>query len=284
MIGFGSAARTALTAFSPSAADPLCETSRLRRGPCSGLGARDHGRYRQHCSPCAPEPRLRPAPLADAVVFSTAARVRPAVAAGPSELGRSTPQAFRRSRNSLASPAYRSQLFHCRFDADALGPSRDLPDSPLEPFQSLWRNRALDVRTSREAEPKELPFLRSRHRALCLVHFELQLLCDESFDALHHPQTRPFAADVDIGIVRISHEAVSAALQLAIEFIEHDVAQQWHDVIGEPTLGDAILDRIVHNAYRLELDGPSMRKIKAAETSEPAATTATDDKPKGAKK
>jgi hypothetical protein len=43
----------------------------------------------------------------------------------------------------------------------------------------------------------------------------------------------------------------------------------WHEVIGEPTLGDAILDRIVHNAYRLELDGPSMRKIKAAEASEP---------------
>jgi len=58
----------------------------------------------------------------------------------------------------------------------------------------------------------------------------------------------------------------------------------WHDVIGEPTLSDAILDRIVHNAYRLELDGPSMRKIKAAEPTEPAATTATDDKPKGAKK
>ena len=28
---------------------------------------------------------------------------------------------------------------------------------------------------------------------------------------------------------------------------------------GEPTLGDAILDRIVHNAYRLELDGPRSR-------------------------
>jgi DNA replication protein DnaC len=38
----------------------------------------------------------------------------------------------------------------------------------------------------------------------------------------------------------------------------------WHDIIGEPTLADAILDRIVHNSYRLELDGPSMRKIKAA--------------------
>src|ERR1700726_2296897 len=46
----------------------------------------------------------------------------------------------------------------------------------------------------------------------------------------------------------------------------------WHEVIGEPTLGDAILDRIVHNAYRLELDGPSMRKIKASEATEPAAS------------
>jgi DNA replication protein DnaC len=62
----------------------------------------------------------------------------------------------------------------------------------------------------------------------------------------------------------------------------------WHEVIGEPTLGDAILDRIVHNAYRLELDGPSMRKIKAGEATEALASpaaTAADGKPlKGAKK
>ncbi|MCP4935211.1 MAG: ATP-binding protein [bacterium] len=37
----------------------------------------------------------------------------------------------------------------------------------------------------------------------------------------------------------------------------------WHEVIGEPTFADAILDRIVHNAYRLELDGESLRKTKA---------------------
>jgi hypothetical protein len=37
----------------------------------------------------------------------------------------------------------------------------------------------------------------------------------------------------------------------------------WHDVIGDPTFADAILDRIVHNAYRLELEGQSMRKIVA---------------------
>ncbi|MBT8429579.1 MAG: IS21-like element helper ATPase IstB [Gammaproteobacteria bacterium] len=37
----------------------------------------------------------------------------------------------------------------------------------------------------------------------------------------------------------------------------------WHEVIGEPTFADAILDRIVHNAYRLELSGQSLRKTKA---------------------
>ena len=61
----------------------------------------------------------------------------------------------------------------------------------------------------------------------------------------------------------------------------------WHEVIGEATLADAILDRIVHNAYRLELDGPSMRKIKAGETTEPAtpsATAADAKSSKGAKK
>jgi DNA replication protein DnaC len=36
----------------------------------------------------------------------------------------------------------------------------------------------------------------------------------------------------------------------------------WHDVIGEPTVADAILDRLVHNAHRIELKGASMRKQK----------------------
>jgi DNA replication protein DnaC len=35
---------------------------------------------------------------------------------------------------------------------------------------------------------------------------------------------------------------------------------QWHDIIAEPTLGDAILDRIVHNAHRIELKGESLRR------------------------
>jgi DNA replication protein DnaC len=38
---------------------------------------------------------------------------------------------------------------------------------------------------------------------------------------------------------------------------------RWHDVVGEPTLADAILDRLVHNAHRIELEGDSLRKRKA---------------------
>ncbi len=39
---------------------------------------------------------------------------------------------------------------------------------------------------------------------------------------------------------------------------------QWHQLIGDPTLADAILDRLVYNAYRLELNGKSMCKRQAA--------------------
>lgn len=42
---------------------------------------------------------------------------------------------------------------------------------------------------------------------------------------------------------------------------------RWHDHIGDPTLADAILDRLIHNAHRIPLDGPSMRRRKGA--SEP---------------
>ncbi len=41
--------------------------------------------------------------------------------------------------------------------------------------------------------------------------------------------------------------------------------QAWHAVIDEPTFADAILDRLVHNAHRLELDGQSMRKASGAD-------------------
>ena len=44
----------------------------------------------------------------------------------------------------------------------------------------------------------------------------------------------------------------------------------WYEIIGNPTIADAILDRLVHNAYRIELTGDSMRKRRAPENPEAA--------------
>ena len=39
---------------------------------------------------------------------------------------------------------------------------------------------------------------------------------------------------------------------------------RWHDMIGIPTLADAILDRVIHNAYRINLAGESLRKARSS--------------------
>ncbi|MBO8129749.1 MAG: ATP-binding protein [Peptococcaceae bacterium] len=36
---------------------------------------------------------------------------------------------------------------------------------------------------------------------------------------------------------------------------------QWHEAIADPTIANTTLDRLVHNAYKIELRGESMRKI-----------------------
>ena len=55
---------------------------------------------------------------------------------------------------------------------------------------------------------------------------------------------------------------------------------RWHDLIGDPTLGDAILDRVVHRAHRIELKGPSLRNRHAvnAPVSNDASLTNAKEK------
>jgi DNA replication protein DnaC len=43
---------------------------------------------------------------------------------------------------------------------------------------------------------------------------------------------------------------------------------RWHELVGDPTIGDAILDRVVHRAHRIELKGPSLRKRQAVAAAE----------------
>lgn len=49
--------------------------------------------------------------------------------------------------------------------------------------------------------------------------------------------------------------------------------ENWHDYIGDPTLADAILDRLIHSAHKIHLEGrESMRKHAAASTAKSAST------------
>lgn len=63
----------------------------------------------------------------------------------------------------------------------------------------------------------------------------------------------------------------------------------WHDLIGEPTIADSICDRLVHTAYVIELQGPSLRETRAkaqhADTNDndsdpPAAAAARPSAPR----
>ena len=116
-----------------------------------------------------------------------------------------------------------------------------------------------------------------------LTKSDLLILDDWGPDRLNSTQRRDLMEIIED---RYGNGSTLITSQLPID--------KWHDVIGEPTFADAILDRIVHNAYRLELDGPSMRKIKAAEPgaavpqSDPLDATSANVTPttsvKGAKK
>ncbi|EBA00024.1 IS21-like element helper ATPase IstB [Marinobacter sp. ELB17] len=62
---------------------------------------------------------------------------------------------------------------------------------------------------------------------------------------------------------RYGRRSTIATSQLPIE--------EWHDAIGDATLADAILDRLVHNAYKINLRGESMRKRQAKLTGTTAS-------------
>lgn len=45
---------------------------------------------------------------------------------------------------------------------------------------------------------------------------------------------------------------------------------RWYEIIGNPTIADATLDRLVHNAHRIELKGDSLRKKRPPQIAETA--------------
>ena len=117
-----------------------------------------------------------------------------------------------------------------------------LPRRLLRPLQA----HPQDVRRTRN-RPRRYPRL---FRALTKAN--LLILDDWGPDRLNADQRRDL-----MEIVEDRHQNASILITSQLP------VAKWHDVIGEPTFADAILDRIVHNAHRIDLDGPSMRKAIA---------------------
>ena len=93
-----------------------------------------------------------------------------------------------------------------------------------------------------------------------LARTDVLVLDDWGVAKLTAPQRRDL-----LDILDDRHERRSTVVTSQLP-VEH-----WHKMIGEPTHADAILDRLVHNAYRITLKGESMRKANAKGGKRPPA-------------
>src|SRR5208282_728677 len=94
---------------------------------------------------------------------------------------------------------------------------------PLEFVEGLWRDAPL-APVIRDAEPKKLSLLRSRHRALRLVDLEPQLVGQEPAHRGHDPFAGAPAANIDVAVVGVPAKAVTASGQFFVEAVKHEIA------------------------------------------------------------
>ena len=87
-------------------------------------------------------------------------------------------------------------------------------------------------------------------RSLCRA--QLLILDDWGPEPMTTPQRRDL---LEILEDRYGRASTLVTSQIPIE--------RWYDIIAEPTMADAILDRLVHNAHKITLKGDSMRKRDA---------------------
>ena len=91
-----------------------------------------------------------------------------------------------------------------------------------------------------------------------LARFEVLIIDDWGIAVLDDTAQRDLLEILDD---RFNLKSTIVASQLPIS--------HWHEYLGEATLADAILDRLVHNAYKIQLKGESMRKKKSPLTTKP---------------
>jgi DNA replication protein DnaC len=110
----------------------------------------------------------------------------------------------------------------------------------------------LYVRTSRLLEEMKLAHADGsfRRRLMQIAKVDMLILDDWGLSTMIQPERQDLLELIDDR----TRKSTLITSQIPIK--------AWHEVIGEPTLADAILDRIVHRAHTIELTGESMRKRK----------------------
>ena len=91
-------------------------------------------------------------------------------------------------------------------------PTRKFPNSLFESHDRFRRQAPLRLLVIREAESQEFPFPWSCHRTLLAVYPKLELRREESRHAPHHSFAGSPTADVNVAVIRISGEPMSASL------------------------------------------------------------------------
>jgi DNA replication protein DnaC len=110
-------------------------------------------------------------------------------------------------------------------------------------------------RTSRLLQTLELARADGSYPQLLRTLARVQLLIFD--DWLRDPLSRSQATELlEILDDRYGRNATMVVTQVPVP--------DWHSRIPDPTIADAVLDRLIHNAYRLELQGESMRKVHSA--------------------
>lgn len=122
--------------------------------------------------------------------------------------------------------------------------------------------RLLDALALARGDGRHAGLLRTLTRVAVLI------LDDWGLAPLTPDQSRDLLEIVDD---RHNRGSIIVTSQLPVE--------HWHEVIANPTVADAILDRLIHNAHRLQLDGPSMRKLKAAEARQHETSASANESP-----
>jgi DNA replication protein DnaC len=135
---------------------------------------------------------------------------------------------------------------------------------------------ALYLRASRMLDELAVARLDGRFQRLSASWARIDVVVIDDF--LLRPLTPDQAADtLEVIEDRAGLRSTIITSQLPISM--------WHEALGEPTIADAVLDRVLSNLHRIELEGESMRRPhQASGTADPAGAARAQNRPKPARR